>query len=96
MIVRGSRYENAAPVKVKTTDGSYRYAVYTQRSLMTEQVAFVYRTTMAGDRLDNLADVYYGKSTLWWVIAKANPEIMYPDDIPPGTVLRIPSAGTLR
>ena len=25
-----------------------------------------------GDRLDNLAYKYYGDTTLWWVIAKAN------------------------
>ena len=25
-----------------------------------------------GERLDNLANKYYGDTTLWWVIAKAN------------------------
>ena len=27
---------------------------------------------LVGDRLDILAERYYGDSTLWWVIAKAN------------------------
>jgi len=31
---------------------------------------FVY--PIDGDRLENLAHRYYGDSTLWWIIAKAN------------------------
>ena len=32
----------------------------------------VIREVMYGDRLDILAEQYYGDSTLWWIIAKAN------------------------
>lgn len=43
------------------------------------------------DRLDNLANQYYGDPTQWWVIANANPELD-PDwtTITPGTILRVP------
>jgi len=46
--------------------------------------------TKVGTRLDNLAQVYYGDSTLWWVIAKAN-GIKGFTSLKPNTKLRIPS-----
>ena len=46
--------------------------------------------TKVGTRLDNLAQVYYGDSTLWWVIAKAN-GISGKVVIKSQTYLRIPS-----
>ena len=35
----------------------------------------VYVITVVGDRLDNLAFTFYNDTSLWWVIAKANPDI---------------------
>ena len=32
--------------------------------------SFIY--PIEGERLDNLANKYYGDTTLWWIIAKAN------------------------
>ena len=46
--------------------------------------------TKVGTRLDNLAQVYYGDSTLWWVIAKAN-GIKGFTSLKSNTRLRIPS-----
>ncbi len=52
----------------------------------------MYVITNVGDRLDNLAYVYYGDATMWWVIAMANNNAtrgaLYPT---PGTQLRIPT-----
>ena len=42
-----------------------------------------------GDRCDNLANRFYGDSTLWWFIAKVNN--LTTNNIPAGTSLRIPS-----
>ena len=41
-----------------------------------------------GDRFDTLAHQYYGDSSLWWYIAKANH--MKFNNIEPGIKLRIP------
>ena len=46
--------------------------------------------TKIGTRLDNLAQVYYGDSTLWWIIAKAN-GIKGFTSLKSNTRLRIPS-----
>lgn len=44
-----------------------------------------------GERLDYLAGVNYGDSSLWWVIAAAS-GIGYALQVPPGTILRMPSS----
>ncbi len=48
----------------------------------------LYVISQYGDRLDQLANQYYGDVTLWWYIAKAN-HLKFMT-IPPGTRLRIP------
>ena len=45
--------------------------------------------TRVGDRIDSLAYKFYGDSTLWWIIAKAN-GIKGKISIDPATDLRIP------
>ena len=49
--------------------------------------SFIY--PIEGERLDNLANKYYGDTTLWWIIAKANglKGKMY---VPQNTEIRIP------
>ena len=53
-------------------------------------------TLVEGERLEQLAHRYYRDSSMWWVIAIANPEVLYPDQIPGGTEIRIPLAASLR
>ena len=49
---------------------------------------FVY--PLDGDRLESLAHRYYGDSTLWWIIAKANNIRDGSFGLPPTEKLRIP------
>jgi hypothetical protein len=44
-----------------------------------------------GERLDYLAGINYGDSSLWWVIAAAS-GIGYALQVPPGTIIRIPNS----
>jgi len=44
-----------------------------------------------GERLDQLAQNYYNKPALWWVILEANPALPDFQNIRPGTVLVIPN-----
>lgn len=49
-----------------------------------------YVITVLGDRLDLMANDFYGDTSLWWVIASANSlpgDSLYPE---PGIQLRIP------
>lgn len=51
----------------------------------------LYTFPVEGDRLDNLAYRFYGDSTLYWIIAAANPQIAYNLLYTvPGEQLRIP------
>ena len=50
----------------------------------------VYIVTRIGDRLDLLANRFYGDSTLWWIIGSAN-DLTDSLSVPPGTKLRIPN-----
>ena len=53
----------------------------------------IYIQTRNGDRLDLLAEEYYGNSALYWVIVSANPENVRNDSffVTPGIQIRIPS-----
>lgn len=44
----------------------------------------------AGERLDYLAGINYGDASLWWIIAAAS-GVGYGLQVPPGTILKIPS-----
>lgn len=48
-------------------------------------------TVTSTDRIDTLANRFYGDPVLWWVIAVANGMELLPDDLVPDTVIRIPS-----
>lgn len=55
----------------------------------------IYRVR-AGDRIDNLANRFYGDPVLWWVIAAVNDIELPPFGIFPGEELRIPSMQSVR
>jgi hypothetical protein len=52
----------------------------------------VYIVGTYGQRMDNLANQYYGSPNLWWVIARANPELFNGGiHLKPGKEYRIPT-----
>ena len=56
----------------------------------------IYVYTTRGDRYDILANIYYGDSSLWWVISIANPNLPQDTLIPPfGSQIRIPSSNRI-
>jgi nucleoid-associated protein YgaU len=92
-IFLGSRYQSSAVAAVKT-DRGWRPTVL--RELPAPAAAFSEIVTTSQTSLQELADRVYGEAEFWWHIADANPDILYPDRIPPGTTLRVPNASTLR
>jgi len=54
---------------------------------------FQIHTIKSGDSLSTIAKQYYGKASLWGVIASANPEVN-PDRLKVGSKLKIPPAPT--
>lgn len=51
--------------------------------------------TTSIERLDKLANTFYGDASLWWVIAVANSLGKGTIIVPPNTLLRIPSTEQL-
>lgn len=94
MIFANSRYDGAELEYVSGPDEDRRLVIVPPRFYGT---AFGARSHVVteGQRLDQIAALYYGDAESWWAIAIANPEIMYPENIAPGTVLRIPDAPAL-
>lgn len=88
-IYANSRYANQ-PVKIlPNADGTYSPTVF--RSAVGLPPTFLHVEFRMGDRFDSLAYHYYGDSTLYWLIADANPEIFFPGGlVAPRTIIRIP------
>lgn len=86
-VYQGSRYENESVVSVKTVDG-WHPTVFRPNMAITPARGEI--LSEDGEDFQVLAQRYYGNPELWWIIADANPAVLYPDNVPPGTVLRIP------
>tara|TARA_R100000482_G_scaffold75356_1_gene29127 strand:- start:33 stop:302 length:270 start_codon:yes stop_codon:yes gene_type:complete len=80
-----SRYRYTKQDK-KNKKNYYNTTVYKK---VNEKNTDSYFIAQDGDRCDNLANRFYGDSTLWWFIARVNN--LTTNNIPAGTSLRIPA-----
>ena len=64
-----SRYANTPLKKNKDGKRVFKPTMYPKIPIRDSDI-FIY--PKFGDRLDNLAQKYYGDVSLWWIIAKAN------------------------
>lgn len=84
-----NRYQNITLTKYNSTGSQYYLNNLYPDVEYTEEDNYV--ITTLGDRLDLLANNFYGDSSLWWIIASANAlsgDSLYP---PVGMQLRIPT-----
>ena len=79
-----SRYNKTEKDK-KNKKNYYQTTIYRK---VDEKNSDSYFIATEGDRCDNLAQRFYGDSTLWWFIARVNN--LTTNNIPAGTSLRIP------
>lgn len=93
MIYEGSRYAEARIITVRDKTAAPAQAVYPRFRTRTTE-AYIEYVSQPGDRFDILALRFLTDPTEWWRIADLNPEFFYPEEeIPPGSVLRIPRSG---
>ena len=83
-----NRYKNTEIVR--DTNGK-RYYKTTIFPTIEEKDTDIYLYTRRGDRLDLLADRYYGDSTLWWIIAEVNHLVKGSLFVEPNLRIRIPT-----
>ena len=81
-----ARYEKTKKQRLNKKD-YYQTTIYKK---VEEKNSDSYFIAQEGDRCDNLANRFYGDSSLWWFIAKVNN--LTSNNIPAGTSLRIPSS----
>lgn len=89
MILVGSRYMGQPVLTVPTASEGSQATVF--GSSPGSIGAFTYYTVKQGERFDTIASIIFGQPTMWWRIADANPEVWYPDNLVPGSIIRIPS-----
>ncbi len=56
-----------------------------------QRITFSTYVWQDGDQIEYLSWSAYGDEQAWWIIADANPEILYWNDLPRGTKVRVPS-----
>jgi len=56
----------------------------------------IYIKTTTPDRLDKLADTFYGDATLWWIIAVSNGFGKGSLHVPGNTTIRIPPSDNIQ
>jgi hypothetical protein len=88
-ILSTSRYAGQTVVRVTSNRGTVPTIFRDPPTLPTR---FLHYTVRQGDRFDTLANLFFNDSTQWWGIADANPEVWYPGDLVPGSIIRIPQS----
>jgi nucleoid-associated protein YgaU len=88
------RYARTPVLNYNQMFGTAEATTEIRRGVANNSISFEVRTSVEGDRLDILAGIYYGNGSLWWVIAAAS-NIGWGLQVPPGTLLRIPSVADI-
>jgi hypothetical protein len=86
-----SRYSDGYFLKANDARTT-RNQISVYRRFPSYTTSFYYYSWLEGDRIDVLASKIYGDSDRWWNIMDANPEIIDPMNIIPGTLIRVPNA----
>jgi hypothetical protein len=92
MISANSRYANSVIVPAANLDGDDILAItFSQPSDAT--IRYQYHVVTGDETIDSLAFRIFGDGTLWWAIAKLNPELQDFSSLTTGYLLRIPVVG---
>jgi hypothetical protein len=83
-----SRYTQGNLLRMPNSEGTYNVSVL--RTVPAQAGNFTLYIWKASDRPDLVATRLLGNPSLWWSIFDINPEIIYPLNVPAGTVVRIP------
>lgn len=86
-----SRYNTQGTAITRIADSNGTFNVTVLRIVPPSTSSYSLYIWKAGDRPDLVAAAELGNSQLWWAIFDINPEIIYPLNVPPGTVVRMPS-----
>jgi nucleoid-associated protein YgaU len=87
-----SRYSDNQVLPITDSKGVTRSTIIITPPSKPSAFSISIYTWQLGDQIEYLAHSAYGDEMQWWRIADANPEILFWNDIQPGTQVRVPSA----
>lgn len=85
-----SRYANNVITPIQGIDGIVRPTIIINPP-GEQRISYSTYVWQDGDQIEYLAWSAYGDEQAWWIIANANPEIMFWNDLARGTEVRVPS-----
>lgn len=88
MIASNSRYVNSVQVTENINGKDLVYI--TPSSIPAYTFRYTNYVVNGSDRIDNLAATFLGDPTQWFLIARANPQIVNWFTLEPGMIIRIP------
>jgi len=87
------RYARANKLALGVRYGTSDSIVKIRLSLAAGAIPYKTLITASGQRLDTIAGQEYGDGSLWWIIAAAS-DIGWAAQVPPGTMLKVPTSLT--
>lgn len=90
MIYADSRYADGRVFKAMDSR-TEKAQITVLRKYLNLQSNYYTMTWREGDRIDVIAQKIYGSSDYWHFIMDYNPEIVDPNGIAPGTLIRVPN-----
>ena len=83
------RYTASNTIKGGLARGTTPTVHNIREAVSSKRIRYSERVLQEDQRLDILAGIEYGDSSLWWVIAAAS-NIGWGLQVPPGTLIRVP------
>ena len=87
------RYARSTKLALGSRYGTSDAIVKIRQSVALGVIPYKTVVISQGQRLDTVAGQEYGDATLWWIIAAAS-DIGWSPQVPPGTILRVPTSLT--
>jgi len=89
-IFRGSRYRFGKVIQALDETGEANQIYELRRTTVDPPEGSIPYTTQAGDTFESLAAKRFGDGNKWYVLADMNPQIFFPLDLEPGTLIYLP------
>ena len=84
------RYTKAAPINRGEGKSNPRVSSKIYKGVLAGRISYKAQRLKQAQRLDHIAAEFYGNSSFWWIIAAAS-GIGWNLQVPPGTLIRIPT-----
>jgi len=90
-IYKGSRYEYSVIDFAAFNESGQKFPIVFYKTNTLGKITYREHVYSEGERLDQLASMYYKNPEYWWIIPEFNPQISDFTNIAPGTTVRIPN-----